>query len=164
MIGKGNPQPIKVLLIENDKGDADLVRELLLEERAWSFEVEWVSRLEKGLERLRLNEVEVVLLDLGLPDSQGLDTFLRLHDEKPSVPVVILTGSHRDSEVGLEAIKRGAQDYIEKGEGNGRILGRVLRYAIERKRTEKILRTADRQLVDLVAAEKFSNSAFYRWS
>ena len=83
---------IKILLIEDNPGDARLIRELLVEEKGGAFHLECVDRLSVGIERLTSGKVDVVLLDLGLPDSQGFDTFTKVHNSVPKIPLVILSG------------------------------------------------------------------------
>jgi sigma-B regulation protein RsbU (phosphoserine phosphatase) len=124
-------EPVQVLLIEDNPGDARLIRAFVAESAENSFEVEWVRRLDAGLERLGDPCIGVVLLDLSLPDSHGLETFLKLHSRAPNVPVVVLSGL-ADETVALQAVHEGAQDYLVKGQGDGRLLVRAMRYAVER--------------------------------
>ncbi len=130
--------PIKVLLVEDNPGDARLMRETLAEVTSAQFELTHVERLADALQRLADSQFDVVLSDLTLPDSRGLDTFTRVHAEAPAVPIVVLTG-HDDDALALEAVHSGAQDYLVKGQVDGRMLSRILRYAIERKHTEEQL-------------------------
>jgi PAS domain S-box-containing protein len=131
--------PITVLLVEDNPGDARLILELLGEVQAQAFDLERVDRLDRALTRLARTGVDVVLLDLGLPDSQGLDTFVRARRGAPNEPIVVISGLD-DERVALEAVRSGAQDYLVKGRIEGQLLARVLRYAIERKRAEEALR------------------------
>jgi signal transduction histidine kinase/DNA-binding NarL/FixJ family response regulator len=128
-----------VLLVEDNPGDARLIREMIAEARETPFLLERVDRLEQGIARLGAGEFSAVLLDLSLPDSQGLETFRRLHAHAPDIPILVLTGLD-DEELGLQAIREGAQDYLVKGRVDGHLLIRALRYAIERKRQEAALR------------------------
>ena len=139
-------QPIKLLLIENDPEDADLVQEMLAEDRNFSFHVEWVDRLEKGLARLAQGGIDVVLLDLNLPDSVGLETFVKVRMQSAQAAVVILTGSYLDQQWALAAVQEGAQDYLEKSEVKGKMLARILVYAVERKKEEERSRQAYQDL------------------
>ncbi len=139
---------IKVLLIEDNPGDARLIRELLAEEKGGSLRLEHVDRLSAGIERLTNGKVDIVILDLGLPDSQGLDTFIKVHNSVPQIPIVILSGL-TDEALAAKAVREGAQDYLTKGYVDSNLLGRSLRYAIERKRAEQARR---------VAEENFRNS------
>jgi sigma-B regulation protein RsbU (phosphoserine phosphatase) len=123
--------PVRVLLVEDNPGDARLIREFIAESGGANFEVEWAKRLDVGLERLGRGGISVVLLDLTLPDSHGIGTFLKLHARAPEVPVVVLSGL-ADETVAVQAVHEGAQDYLVKGQGDGRLLVRALRYAVER--------------------------------
>jgi Flp pilus assembly CpaE family ATPase len=124
---------MKVLLIEDNPGDARLIREMLAEERVASFDLERADRLSTGLGRLAVGGIDVVLLDLSLPDSQGLSTFVRVHAQAPEVPIVLLTGLD-DEQLAVEAMRQGAQDYLVKGQVDSSLLVRSMRYAIERHR------------------------------
>ncbi len=148
----GGTRPIRVLLVEDNPGDARLILELLRDVET-DFELERLDRLEPALERLKHAGVDVVLLDLGLPDSQGIDTFARARLEAPRQPIVVISGLD-DEAVALEAMRRGAQDYLVKGRIEGRLLARVIQYAIERKRAEELLRSEEerfRQLADNIS-------------
>lgn len=148
----GNPtkngQPRLVLLIEDNPGDAYLIREMLQETRNTAFTLEWEAGLTAGMDRLARGGVEAVLLDLSLPESQGLESLVRIHGHRPGVPVVVLTGS-TDEELGNRAVQAGAQDYLVKGHVDGHTLGRALRYAIERGRIEEELRRRVAQLAEM---------------
>ncbi|HEY6116404.1 MAG TPA: PAS domain S-box protein, partial [Candidatus Dormibacteraeota bacterium] len=135
-------RPIQVLLVEDNPGDARLIFEMLKEVESELFTLERVDRLEAALERLGRAAVDVVLLDLGLPDSTGIATFERAHDEAPGQPIVVISGLD-DERIALEAVRSGAQDYLVKGRIEGQLLVRVLRYAIERKRSEETLRASE---------------------
>ena len=109
------------------------------------FDLARVERLAVGLQRLEEETVDVLLLDLGLPDSHGLETFAKLHTQAPDVPIVVLTGLD-DQALALEAVRKGAQDYLLKGRVDSNLLTRAMRYAIERKRVEEALRRRNREL------------------
>ena len=126
-------RPIKVLLIEDSPGDARLLREALADGKGMSFELECADRLSAGLERLAQGGIELLLLDLGLPDSQGLDTLARTQPHVRGVPVIVLTGLH-DEILGVKAVQMAAQDYLVKEELDSKLLVRAMRYAIERHR------------------------------
>ncbi|MFQ5814085.1 MAG: histidine kinase dimerization/phospho-acceptor domain-containing protein, partial [Anaerolineae bacterium] len=130
-------RPIKVLLVEDNPGDARLIREALAEAGTARFKLAHIEHLREGLQRLAEGGIDVVLLDLSLPDGQGLDTFTRMHAAKPDIPIVVLTGLD-DETLAVKAVRGGAQDYLVKGEVNGKMLSRVLRYAIERKRMHEL--------------------------
>ena len=132
-------QPIiHVLLIEDNPADALLLREAVREDALSSFKFAVAESLNLGLEFLRQNHVDVVLLDLGLPDSQGLQSFESVNGAFPEKPVVVLSGS-TDQTLALEAVQSGAQDYLVKGPTGWEIASRAMRYAIERKRMEERL-------------------------
>jgi PAS domain S-box-containing protein len=152
-------KPITVLLIEDDPGDADLLREMLCEGRVGSFDLVHTERLSAGLERLAAGNVDVVLLDLCLPDSQGYDTVDRARMYAPKVPIVVLTALG-DQAVAIKAVREGVQDYLVKGSMNGYMLARTMRYAIERKRAEEALRQSQQKYEQLIRQnELILNSA-----
>ena len=126
---------MKVLLIEDHEGFAVIVREMLLSLRQESVSFEWRNRLDKGIERLIQWKPDVILLDLTLPDSRGLDTLSQVRQYAPTAPIIVLTGND-DEKLAVEAIGRRAQDYLVKGEIDRRGFGRAVRYAIERKKSE----------------------------
>jgi PAS domain S-box-containing protein len=129
---------IRVLLVEDNQADVDLIREMLPETGAICFRIESVSRLSEALILLQVDNIDLVLLDLGLPDSQGISTFHTLHKAAPDLPMIVLTGNS-NQELAVTAVKEGAQDYLVKGEVEGSLLVRAARYAIERKREEKAI-------------------------
>ena len=99
------------------------------------FELIHTPRLKAGLSLLEKEKFDVILLDLGLPDSEGLKSFKVILKKNPTIPTIILTGLANE-EIGIKAIKYGAQDYLVKGEFNGKLLVRAIQYAIERKKLE----------------------------
>ena len=128
----------KILLIENDSGAADGIRAALAATGSGSFDVEWVRQLSEGLERLSKRGINAVLLELSLPDSQGLEAFDKLFAAAPDVPILILGGDNNEA-LAKEAVGRGAQDYLLPGHLDGYSLPRALRNAIERKVVEDVL-------------------------
>jgi DNA-binding NtrC family response regulator len=128
-----NARPIVVLLIEDNADDALLIRTYLSAAMKVPHEVKHVDRLSKGLECMKNGGIDVVLLDLNLPDGSGLGTFEKVHAEAPDVPVIMLTG-HDDDEVAVAAVQKGAQDYLVKDEVTGSLLGKSIRHAIERQK------------------------------
>jgi serine phosphatase RsbU (regulator of sigma subunit) len=126
-------EPLRVLLVEDDPGDAFLVQELLLEARA-PVELEIATSMARA--RARLGAVDCVLLDLGLPDSSGLSGLRELLNEAAGAAVCVLTGLE-DEHLGVAAVGEGAQDYLIKGQVDGVLLSRALRYAVERKRADE---------------------------
>jgi signal transduction histidine kinase len=127
---------VKTLLIEDNPGDARLLRAALADAGATGIEIVEVDRAEAGVAKLAGGDVDVVLLDLELPDSHGLEAVVRIHGAAPRVPIVVLTG-HGDEALAMQALHEGAQDYLIKGLVNGELLVRALRYASERLRHEE---------------------------
>jgi signal transduction histidine kinase len=134
---------VKVLLIEDNPGDARLIREML-RDTGTSVELTVVERLSSGLERLAEGNVDLVLLDLSLPDSGGLETFEAVHAAAPLAPVVVLSGLD-DEATAVRAVQQGAQDYLVKGQVDGGTILRAMRYAIERQRLEAARADLERQ-------------------
>jgi len=131
-------KPIKILLVEDNPGDARLIKETLSEAAADQFELTCTERLDLALEHVAQNEFDVVLLDLTLPDSSGLNTFERMHAQAPTIPTIVLTGLDVQT-LGTEALQKGAQDYLIKGQVDTPLLVRSVRYAIARKLLENQL-------------------------
>ncbi len=136
-------EKIKVLLIEDDASDLYLIKKMLAEEGDNSFSLEHADNLSEGLGRLNKTDFDVVLLDLGLPDSWGLETFTTIHARAPQAPIVVLSGLD-DKSLAINAVHNGAQDYLVKGDINSTALQRCLRYALERKQSQKALWIKDR--------------------
>jgi two-component system, cell cycle sensor histidine kinase and response regulator CckA len=134
-------QPLSVLLVEDNPGDARLIQELVKDPAHGAHRPEVTSSLAAALGLLGQRVWDVVLLDLGLPDSQGLETFTRVHAAHPKVPIVVLSGLG-DTTVALEAVRLGAQDYLNKNDLTAELLGRALLYARERHRAEQKQRDA----------------------
>lgn len=128
-------EPIRVLLVEDNPGDVRLLREILREARSLPHELAHAGRLEEARARLAEGGVDVVLLDLSLPDAQGIDTVRRALEAAPEVPLIVLTGLD-DERVALQAVHAGAQDYLVKGQIEPPLLARSIRYSLERKRLE----------------------------
>lgn len=143
---------VRVLLLEDDPADAKLVERMLRRVTHAQFFVETCGRLTNATQRLAQGGIDVVLADLSLPDSTGLSTLTALTAAAPDLPVVVLTGNDDDSQA-IEALKHGAQDYLVKGASDGHMLARVVRYAIERKATERALKEA-RDRAELAAHAK----------
>jgi serine phosphatase RsbU (regulator of sigma subunit) len=135
--------PIQLLLVEDDPGDALLV-ESLLAAAAPNVDVMRVERLQEAQEMLSTPlGIDCVLLDLGLPDSMGLEAVERLRAAAPDAAIVVLTG-HLDEQRGVDALSRGAEDYLVKGSVDGQLLARAIRYAIERCRADR----SQRELIE----------------
>jgi PAS domain S-box-containing protein/putative nucleotidyltransferase with HDIG domain len=130
---------IKVLLIEDNPQDVRLIWEMLSKAQDRRFELECVDQLSSGLVRLAANDIGVVLLDLDLPDSQGLDAFSKAYAQAPCVPIVVMS-NRTDEEMAIKTVQEGAQDYLVKDKITSDLLVRAIRYAIERKRAEEALR------------------------
>jgi two-component system cell cycle response regulator len=124
---------IKILLLEDNPGDVRMIREMLLDIEGVGFETENIEKLSEGLQRLSEVQFDALLLDLSLPDSDGMETLLKVISQFPELPVIVLT-SLADEQAGVRAVHQGAQDYLTKGEINSDLLIRSIRYAIERKR------------------------------
>src|SRR5712692_7222888 len=135
-----------VLLIEDNPGDADLVR-LRLVEGEPQLRVECVSRLSEALECLGKETPSLVLLDLNLPDSRGADTFRKIMEKAPNVPVVILSGQD-DEALAIKAVHQGVQDYLVKGDVSSKQLERAMRYAVERQALLRSLEIARKQQLE----------------
>jgi len=135
-----NPAELRfrALVVEDNPADALLLEDVLRRIREAQFEITHVERLGDALASLAVAAYDVVLLDLGLPDSKGADTVTRLRQSQPGVPVVVLTGLD-DEAVGISAVQLGVQDYLVKGNLTPHVLGRSIRYAIERKRAEQAM-------------------------
>jgi signal transduction histidine kinase len=139
-----------VLLIEDNPGDARLISELLREAGEAVWQVVWVTRLADGLTRLASNGIDAVLLDLELPDSQGLATVAAVHNQAPLVPIVVLSGLGDEALV-TQAVQAGAQDYLVKGRIDGALLSRALRYAVERQQARNALAGLAQQREEFLA-------------
>src|SRR3990172_1340244 len=142
-------QQMRVLLIEDNPADARLIQELLTEALGAALELQTADRLSAGLDRLAQGGIDVVLLDLSLPDSHGIDTFISLYAQVPDLPIVVLAEVD-DEPMAARAAREGAQDYLLKGQVNDRGLRHVLHNAIERKRAEEAVRRSEEQYRALV--------------
>lgn len=130
-----NSNALTILLVEDNPGDARLVRAMLDEASRLSITLAHVARLGDALEHLHDCPSDVVLLDLSLPDAQGLETVTRLHTAVPHMPIVVMSGCD-DEALAVEGVRSGAQDYLVKGRVDSDLLVRSLRYAIERQRAD----------------------------
>lgn len=135
-------ETISVLLVEDNLGDAFLIQGMLGvvgAAESQGFELQHVERLKDAIASLQQHPYQVILLDLSLPDSKGLQSLKQLEQEAPAVPVVILTGTN-DENLATQAVNQGAQDYLVKGQITQEVLVRAMRYAIERQHTDEALR------------------------
>src|SRR5579884_3980404 len=123
---------VRVLLVEDNPADARYLRESLADAGVFGVHFTHVTRLSDALKRLEGEHFEVVLLDLSLPDETGIETLVRMHAKAPNVPIVVLTGLD-DEALAIKAVREGAQDYLVKGQTDGHLLVRAMRYATERR-------------------------------
>jgi PAS domain S-box-containing protein len=142
-------KPIKVLLVEDNAGDARLLRELLKEVPTTRFELTTVSRLAEALPLVPTQPFDVILTDLTLPDSAGLEAFRALHATAVTAPVVVLSGVD-DETLALNAVREGAQDYLVKSRLDPHLLWRTIRYAMERHGAEQALQESERHYKHLL--------------
>ena len=154
---------MKVLLIEDDLVYASLVEQLLASEAGNELSFEWVESLRQGIARVREASFDVLLVDLFLPDSQGINTLVRLQQTAVSLPLIVLTGSD-DDRLALEILRLGAQDYLVKGRIDKHGLARAIRYAIERKRNELRLQQQRQRQAALHEINIANTSAVNLWS
>lgn len=129
---------VEILLFEDNPGDECLIGEMLEEFADFPYELKTVKTLNEGLSLLKDNSFNVILSDLRLPDSDGIDTYLDIRATSTWIPIIILTATD-DEKIGIDAVKKGAQDYLIKGQVDGRLLKRSIQYSIERKRSEEML-------------------------
>jgi phosphoserine phosphatase RsbU/P len=134
------PTPVRLLLVEDNPGDARLLRETLSDAPSLRFDLVHAERLSDALDSLGTSQADLVLLDLSLPDAHGLETVARMLEAAPEIPIVVLSGQ-ADETLAVQAVQAGAQDYLVKGTVEGPTLARAIRYAMERRR----LLTRERQ-------------------
>jgi DNA-binding response OmpR family regulator/signal transduction histidine kinase len=134
----------QILIIEDNPGDVDLIREYL-KEASIKDEIIHASTFFDGMDAIKSNDISIVLLDLSLPDSSGFKTLSNFLEKQPQVPVIVLTGTNNEI-VGNQSIKAGAQDYLVKGQFDGKQLGRSIRYAIQRFKAQQKLEDAAKKL------------------
>jgi len=142
---------INVLLIEDNPIDARMIQKMVAEKSWASFDLTCVGKLQEGLKHLSNGGADIILLALDLPDSKGLGTFIKVHTQEAAVPIVVLTGID-DEKIGLEAVQKGAQDFLVKGQVDGNLLVRTMRYAIERQQAEEELRRSEEKNRSLLIA------------
>lgn len=139
---------IRVLLIEDNEGDARLVKEMLIDAGKGDFELINTKDLKSGLDVLGSQNVDILILDLNLPDSAGIKSFHVAHQKFPMLPIIVMTGLN-DEELGVKTVQDGAQSYILKNEVNAQLLVRSIKFAIERNK----LRIANEELVNIIVHE-----------
>jgi signal transduction histidine kinase len=132
------PLIYRVLLVEDSPADARLAREILAEAQRYDFDVAEAATMAAALALLAQREFDVVLLDLSLPDSLGIDGVKRIRAQNDAIPIVVLTGLD-DEDAAVQALQQGVQEYLVKGIESAPIMGRAIRYAIERKRIDLLL-------------------------
>ena len=130
---------LQVLLIEDNPADASRITDLLAQARGWAFELTWVSDLSAGVDRLRGGGIDLVLLDLGLPESTGLATVQRLVAQGIALPTLIVLSGVTDEEIAIKSLQLGAQDYLVKGQVDSALLLRAIRYAVGRRQAEEAM-------------------------
>jgi len=143
---------LRILLVEDNPGDARLIR-IALSEAGGStrFDLTWADELSKAFESLMAGNPAAILLDLNLPDSQGLSTVVSMVEKVPYVPIIVLTGLD-DEVLAIQAVQNGAQDYLVKNQLDANILSRTIRYAIERKQAEQALRESEERLSGMIGS------------
>jgi len=159
MQDNGNANLRNLLLIEDNLGDARLIKELIFESGNKQFNFYHQTALKPALDFLKDNKIEVILLDLSLPDSHGLETFDSMHQAYPKIPIIVMTGLE-DHRIAVETVQKGAQDYLVKGSVDGSLLIRSIHYAIERQKLTEKLKEANQKILEhqkLVIEEERSN-------
>jgi signal transduction histidine kinase len=147
-----------LLVVEDNPGDARLVREMVTGHGSLNTEFTHVESMSAAEAHLSERAVDVILLDLGLPDAQGLEAVRRAHAAAPRVPLVVMTGED-DEVLAAQTLREGAQDYLVKGQIDARGLLRVLRYAIERKSTEEARKRSENELLQAQKLESVGRLA-----
>jgi PAS domain S-box-containing protein len=166
-------QKINILLVEDNPGDARLLDVYLKETFSTAFALITTDTLTKGLALLDENRFDIVILDLSLPDSRGLETFEKVNRHSPETPVIVLTG-YEDESIGINAMKLGAQDFLVKGDVNGKELTRSINYSIERfkllkklsentKKLEEKSEDLQKERLKLADAQKLAHIGSWEW-
>lgn len=167
-------EKVNILLVEDNPGDVRLLDVYLKETFSTSFALITTDLLSKGLELLESHKFDVIILDLSLPDSRGLDTFKKVYSHSPETPVIVLTG-YEDEYTGINAMKLGAQDFLVKGNVNGKDLTRSINYSIERfkllkklsENTKKLEEKSEdllKERLKLADAQKLAHIGSWEWN
>jgi PAS domain S-box-containing protein len=159
VLQKQPAEAIRVLLIEDNPGYSEVIRIILDKARDIRFELTSTKSLSEGLDRLSVDGTDLILLDLKLPDSQGIETFDKIYAHAQSVPIIVLTVTDNDV-LALEAVQKGAQDYLVKEQVNAKSMQHAIRYAVERKRIEETLRETNLFLQNILESS-FAISILY---
>ena len=144
---------LRLLVVEDDPVDRTMLNRLLKRSSLAVAEINCVDRVARALECVGQSSFDVILLDLGLPDSEGMDAVMQLQAEAPDIPIIVLTGLD-DEEAATRAVQKGVQDFLVKGQVDGNLLVRSIRYALERKKAERELQLAEQRYRTI-----FENSA-----
>ena len=148
---------IKILFVEDNPGDVVIIKEMIKEIEGIHFEVTTADNLEDGVKHLINEDFDILLLDLNLPDSEGIETFNIINQNALDLPVIILTGLS-DEEFAISSVGKGAQDYLVKGQTDSQLLAKSIKYSIERKHIEKELRSSEEKYRLMV--EKIQSGVF----
>ena len=135
---------LRVLIVEDDAVDRMQLERLLASTTLEVAEVKCANRLATAIDMLRQSNFDVLLLDLGLPDSQGIESVMQLQTHAPDVPIIVLSGLD-DEKTATTAVQKGVQDYLIKGQVDSTLLMRAIRYALERKKAERQLQMAEQR-------------------
>jgi two-component system, NarL family, sensor histidine kinase UhpB len=147
---------IRILLVEDNPGDALIIKEMLSEIYDNNFELVHFKRLDDGVKHVK-EDIDIMLLDLNLPDSEGIETFNTMNKYAPELPIIILTGL-LDEDLAINIVSEGAQDYLVKGQIDRQLLSRSIKYSIERKNIEIDLRNSEEKYRLMV--EKIESGLF----
>ena len=158
-LGDSGKMATRILLVEDNPADAKLA-EVYLNDGSAGFDAEltWCPDLQKGIDAIGNSAFDIVLLDLSLPDSSGIETFTKLHSAAPHLPIVVLSG-HEDEKLAAEIVKRGGQDCLAKDMMSGPVIRRAVRHAVERKGIYEELRNMQMQLIQSEKLESIGRLA-----
>ena len=139
-----NAKKLTILIIEDNPADTRFVKEALAEGNVGAYDLQYADSISDGLKKISEEDFYIVLLDLSLPDSTGLETITSISEKNKDIPLIVFTGT-ADLKVAIRALDIGAQDYLVKGQFDGAALSRSIRYAIERKKIEVELKKSESQ-------------------